>query len=181
MRPIDEPVSEPTKAPAPPESSCSHSHMCHLVDISFPSRRHVTNAVGRLLARPKRACVGLRILHSAIRGQERTGKNDALPPDVDWRSLADPATTTAIYMSTRTLAGLVAKALTAGLDPDTPAVAVARATRPDQRVIAARIADLPNRTTQAAPDGPVLVMIGRVCSAAADASAEDMRIAANHN
>ena len=31
----------------------------------------------------------------------------ALPADLDWQSLADPATTTAIYMPTRTLAALV--------------------------------------------------------------------------
>ena len=32
-------------------------------------------------------------------------KNGQLPDDIDWRALADPATTTAIYMPVRTLAG----------------------------------------------------------------------------
>jgi hypothetical protein len=49
-----------------------------------------------------------------------------LPPDIDWPSLADPATTTAIYMPTRTLAALVTEAIAHGLDPATPAVAIAR-------------------------------------------------------
>ena len=47
-------------------------------------------------------------------------------------SLADPATTTAIYMPAKTLAALVDKAPPEGLDPHTPALAIARATRPDQ-------------------------------------------------
>jgi uroporphyrin-III C-methyltransferase/precorrin-2 dehydrogenase/sirohydrochlorin ferrochelatase len=89
-------------------------------------------------------------------------KNGALPDDLDWRSLADPMVTTAIYMPTRTLAALVAKAAAEGLDPRTPALAIARATRPDQAVVEATIAELPERLAQADLPGPVLVMIGHV-------------------
>jgi uroporphyrin-III C-methyltransferase/precorrin-2 dehydrogenase/sirohydrochlorin ferrochelatase len=89
-------------------------------------------------------------------------KNGALPGDLDWRSLADATTTTAIYMPTRTLAALVEKATAEGLDPRTPALAIARATRPDQAVVAATIAELPERLAQANLPGPVLVMIGHV-------------------
>jgi len=88
-------------------------------------------------------------------------KNGLLPSDFDWQSLADPLTTTAIYMPTRTLAALVEKAVAEGLDPRTPAVAIARATRPDQSVVAAPVATLPQRLDEAALPGPVLVMIGR--------------------
>jgi uroporphyrin-III C-methyltransferase/precorrin-2 dehydrogenase/sirohydrochlorin ferrochelatase len=49
-----------------------------------------------------------------------------------------------------------------GLDPTTPAVAVARATRPDQQVIAGTIADLPQRLDAEPLGGPLIVMIGRV-------------------
>lgn len=94
-----------------------------------------------------------------ITGSAKEGK---LPDDIDWRDLADPSATTAIYMPTRTLARLVEQAEAAGLDPNLPAVAVARATRPDQFVIAARVHDLPARLAEAAPEGPVVVMIGRV-------------------
>jgi uroporphyrin-III C-methyltransferase/precorrin-2 dehydrogenase/sirohydrochlorin ferrochelatase len=65
-------------------------------------------------------------------------------------------------MPKKTLASLVAGAVQRGLDPETPAVAVARATRPDELCIAARIADLPRLLQQESPDGPVLVMLGRV-------------------
>ena len=89
-------------------------------------------------------------------------KNGALPGDLDWQSLADPTTTTAIYMPTGTLAALVEKATAEGLDPQTPALAIARATRPDQVVIAAPIDELPERLAQADLPGPILVMIGHV-------------------
>ena len=84
----------------------------------------------------------------------------ALPGDLDWQSLADPTTTTAIYMPTRTLAALVARAIAEGLDPQTPALAIARATRPDQAVVAAPINELPLRVAEANLPGPVLVMLG---------------------
>ena len=86
----------------------------------------------------------------------------ALPVDLDWQSLADPATTTAIYMPVRTLAALVEKATAEGLDPQTPALAIANATRANQAVVSAPIRELPARLAQAALRGPVLVMLGRV-------------------
>jgi uroporphyrin-III C-methyltransferase/precorrin-2 dehydrogenase/sirohydrochlorin ferrochelatase len=88
-------------------------------------------------------------------------KNGTLPDDIDWRSLADPTATTAIYMPARTLAALVKKATAEGLDPGTPALAIARATRPDQTVVTAPIGELPDRLAQMSLPGPLLVMIGK--------------------
>ena len=88
-------------------------------------------------------------------------KQGGLPADVDWKSLADPATTTAVFMPTRTLAALANKAIAEGLGPQTPAVAISRATRPDQAVVTAPIVELADRLTQAGLPGPVLVMIGK--------------------
>jgi uroporphyrin-III C-methyltransferase/precorrin-2 dehydrogenase/sirohydrochlorin ferrochelatase len=93
------------------------------------------------------------------------GKDGALPADLDWRGLADPATTTAIYMPTRTLTVLVAKALDEGLDPQTPALAIARATRPDQTVVQAPIGELAVRLAKSGLPGPLLVVLGRVVAA----------------
>jgi uroporphyrin-III C-methyltransferase/precorrin-2 dehydrogenase/sirohydrochlorin ferrochelatase len=89
------------------------------------------------------------------------GRDGKLPADIDWSSVADPAATTVVYMPSKTLPELVANAVQAGLDPTTPAVAVERATRADERVIAATIADLPARLAAEALTGPVIVMIGR--------------------
>ncbi|MEI9805755.1 MAG: siroheme synthase CysG [Pseudolabrys sp.] len=99
-----------------------------------------------------------------ITGHARNGQ---LPDDLDWRALADPTTTTAIYMPVKTLAALVAKATAQGLDPSTPSLAISRATRPDQAVLAAPIGELPERIAQSSLPGPVLVMLGHALSAAA--------------
>ena len=111
--------------------------------------------------------VSLTHRHDARRLQYLTGHgaNGSLPVDIDWASIADPVATTVVYMPTRTLAQLVERAVLAGLDPSTPAVAVARATQADQQVLAARIADLPARLAATPLGGPVTVMIGRVFAA----------------
>lgn len=94
-----------------------------------------------------------------VTGHDREG---ALPSDIDWRALADPAATTAVYMAKRTLAALAAQAQAHGLPPDTPAVAVMEVSLPAQRVLRGTIADLPARLEAEAPEGPVVVLIGRV-------------------
>jgi uroporphyrin-III C-methyltransferase/precorrin-2 dehydrogenase/sirohydrochlorin ferrochelatase len=106
------------------------------------------------------------------------GRDGKLPADIDWASVADPAVTTVVYMPGKTLPELVANAVQAGLDPATPAVAVERATRADERVIAATIADLPARLAAEALSGPVIVMIGSALAdyvAAAARGAQESR------
>jgi len=116
-------------------------------------------AASRLLVSLTRRAEARRLQY--ITGHGRDGK---LPADIDWASLADPAVTTIVYMPTRTLAELAARAIAAGLDPRTPAIAVERATRPGERVTAATIAELPVRLATAPPTGPTVVMIGHVFS-----------------
>jgi uroporphyrin-III C-methyltransferase/precorrin-2 dehydrogenase/sirohydrochlorin ferrochelatase len=116
-------------------------------------------AAGRLLVSLTRRGEARRVQY--ITGHSRGGK---LPADIDWNSLADPAVTTVVYMPTQTLPELVSAALKAGLDPRTPAVAVVSATRADERVTAATIADLPVRLAAQPVTGPVVVMIGRAFS-----------------
>ena len=99
-----------------------------------------------------------------VTGHDRDGR---LPSDIDWRALADPAATTVVYMPKKTLRELSTRAIAAGLDPATPAVAVAHATRPDETIIAGTIADLAERIEGDKSGGPVLVMIGRVLAEAA--------------
>jgi uroporphyrin-III C-methyltransferase/precorrin-2 dehydrogenase/sirohydrochlorin ferrochelatase len=48
-----------------------------------------------------------------------------------------------------------------GLDPATPAVAVANATRPDETIVSGSIADIAEKVEAAALTGAVLLMIGR--------------------
>jgi len=121
--------------------------------------------------------LGISLTHRkhARRVQYVTGHSakGQLPADLDWKSLADPSVTTAVYMPLRTLGELVSRAAAAGLDPSTPAIAVARATRPDEQIIAATIGELPERLSRDAPSGPVLVLIGRVLAERADIGVAD--------
>ncbi|MDB5698545.1 MAG: cobA [Alphaproteobacteria bacterium] len=90
------------------------------------------------------------------------GADGKLPQDIDWSAIADPRATTVIYMGRRTLAQFVERALSEGLDPGTPAVAVASATRPDQAHVAGRIADLATLIERLDPAAPVTVIVGHV-------------------
>jgi uroporphyrin-III C-methyltransferase/precorrin-2 dehydrogenase/sirohydrochlorin ferrochelatase len=89
-------------------------------------------------------------------------QNGALPDDLDWASIADPSATTAIYMPTRTFSALSERALAQGLDARTPVIAISRATRPDEHVIVGMLGDMAARLAEEMPQGPLLVLIGRV-------------------
>ena len=102
-----------------------------------------------------------------VTGHDRDGK---LPPDIDWRSIADPSATTIVYMPKKTLRELSTRAVAQGLDPSTPAVAIANATRVDETVVAGTIGDIAQKIEDRAPEGPVLVMIGRVLAEVVEAN-----------
>jgi uroporphyrin-III C-methyltransferase/precorrin-2 dehydrogenase/sirohydrochlorin ferrochelatase len=114
------------------------------------------------------ARLGVSLTHRKVsrRVQYVTGhaSDGQLPVDIDWQSLADPTVTTIVYMPGKTIAELARTAIARGLKPDTPTVAVASATRPDQEIVAGTIADIAERLQKAAPSGPLLVMIGRALS-----------------
>jgi uroporphyrin-III C-methyltransferase/precorrin-2 dehydrogenase/sirohydrochlorin ferrochelatase len=142
---------------------------CRSAGIAVEVVPGITTAQGaasRLLVSLTRRGEARRVQY--ITGHGRDGK---LPADIDWASLADPAVTTVVYMAVKTLPELVATAVAAGLDPHTPAVAIERATRTDERVLAATIAALPSRLAAAPPSGPVVVLIGRVFAAYGEAAA----------
>jgi uroporphyrin-III C-methyltransferase len=74
----------------------------------------------------------------------------------------DPQTTLAIYMG-RDSAGLIAAQLISeGRPPETPALAVENAGRAQARLMQATLATLPEVIAAAAPDGPVVLVIGAV-------------------
>jgi uroporphyrin-III C-methyltransferase/precorrin-2 dehydrogenase/sirohydrochlorin ferrochelatase len=102
-----------------------------------------------------------------VTGHDRDGK---LPTDIDWRSIADPSATTIVYMPKKTLRELSARAMAQGLDPSTPAVVIANATRPDETIVAGTIGDIAQKIEDCAPEGPMLVMIGRVLAEVVEAS-----------
>jgi uroporphyrin-III C-methyltransferase / precorrin-2 dehydrogenase / sirohydrochlorin ferrochelatase len=83
-----------------------------------------------------------------------------LPPDIDWSAVADAAATTIIYMPKRTLPELTAIAMAHGLDPATPALAIANATRPDEWVLRSTVGEIGASLHAEDIEGPVLVMLG---------------------
>lgn len=99
-----------------------------------------------------------------ITGHARDGQ---LPDDIAWEAVADRSVTTIVYMPKHTLPTLRERALAAGLNPSTPAIAVASATTARERRIAGTIASLPDLLAREALDGPVLVLIGPALSEAA--------------
>jgi len=109
-----------------------------------------------------------------VTGHSRDGR---LPENIDWKALADAATTTAIYMPTRTLSELVTKGVAEGLDPATPAIAIARATRPDQQAVHAPVGELARKIATANLPGPVLVMLGATIGRTASRTSRDAHAA----
>ena len=83
-----------------------------------------------------------------------------LPEDLDLAALADPSTTTAIYMPLAHLRELTRRMLEAGASPERPASAVFNATRPDQLVVTGTVADIAERVIEQRVAGPCLVLIG---------------------
>ncbi|MFN0218108.1 MAG: uroporphyrinogen-III C-methyltransferase [Hyphomicrobium sp.] len=92
-----------------------------------------------------------------ITAHDRHGQ---LPPDIDWSAVADAAATTVVYMPKRTLPELTTIAMAHGLDPATPALAVANATRPDEMVVRSTVGEIAAALHAARFEGPVLVMMG---------------------
>ncbi len=81
-------------------------------------------------------------------------------PAHDWAALAQAGGTLAVYMGSKYLPALIEKLLEAGASPELPAVAVESASLPNERIIRAALAQLPQAVAKAAPTGPVLLLAG---------------------
>jgi uroporphyrin-III C-methyltransferase/precorrin-2 dehydrogenase/sirohydrochlorin ferrochelatase len=90
------------------------------------------------------------------------GADGKLPDDLDWQSIADAKATTVIYMPRRTLRAFVRRALSAGLDPATPAVAIASATLPGEEHLAGTVAAIPELANELPAGAPVTIIVGWV-------------------
>jgi uroporphyrin-III C-methyltransferase/precorrin-2 dehydrogenase/sirohydrochlorin ferrochelatase len=88
------------------------------------------------------------------------GADGKLPRDIDWSTVADPKATTVLYMPRGTLTDFVRRALAAGLDSQTPAIAIASATLPEQTHIGGRVVNIAERAADLPKGAPVIVIIG---------------------
>jgi uroporphyrin-III C-methyltransferase/precorrin-2 dehydrogenase/sirohydrochlorin ferrochelatase len=91
--------------------------------------------------------------------------------EADWSALARPGTVAAIYMGKSAARFLQGRLLMHGADPATCVGIVACAAQPDQRVVDATLADLPDTLAQAAVDGPAILFLGLASRAGARAAA----------
>ena len=76
-------------------------------------------------------------------------------------------------MPKRTLGDIAAAAIAHGLDPATPAVVVADATRPGETIVRGTIGDVASRVEAHTLAGPALMMIGWVLAQQTAVASED--------
>ncbi|MCC6736232.1 MAG: uroporphyrinogen-III C-methyltransferase [Bauldia sp.] len=95
-------------------------------------------------------------------------KDGALPRRLDWKGLADPATTLVVYMGGGTAPTLSRRLIQHGLDPATPVVVAENLSRDDEKIERLCLRDLARGLTSGS--GPVLVGIGSVFARAESAA-----------
>jgi uroporphyrin-III C-methyltransferase/precorrin-2 dehydrogenase/sirohydrochlorin ferrochelatase len=86
---------------------------------------------------------------------------------LDWRSLAEPRQTLALYMGVAALATVGEQLLRHGRAPATPVAIVERGSQPDQRVILARLDELDDVARRGDVQSPALLVVGEVAALAA--------------
>jgi uroporphyrin-III C-methyltransferase/precorrin-2 dehydrogenase/sirohydrochlorin ferrochelatase len=114
------------------------------------------------------AALGLPLTHrdhaqaiTVVTGEGRRGD-----PELDWTALARSNQTLVVYMGGESAERIAAKLIAAGMHASTPAAAIARGTRPDQRVAMGALADLKTLVAGVGAT-PVLLVIGDVVRHAA--------------
>ena len=107
-----------------------------------------------------------------------TGHGAAGEPTIDWPALAAVGGTLVFYMGVAAAPTIAARLMAEGVAPGRPVAVVERGTRPDQRVIRGRIADLAQLINENAVSAPALILIGEVAAEASVAEiADDLAIA----
>jgi len=80
--------------------------------------------------------------------------------DLDWKSLADPQATLAVYMGKAAAGEVSAQLIASGLPANTPVALVENASLPNESVLRTRLDLLPLAAKSALGDGPALLLIG---------------------
>ena len=94
-----------------------------------------------------------------VTGHARTGE---LPADLDWRSLADPATTLVIYMGGRTAGAIAARLISDGAAPDRPALVISAVSTSSERIWRGPLSRLTDGVAAMTDGAPCLIGVGRV-------------------
>ncbi len=88
--------------------------------------------------------------------------------DLDWRALAGPDRTLAVYMGVAAAGGIAATLIAEGVDPALPVAVVENATRPDERRVYGCLATLGELVARHGIESPALIVIGAVAALARD-------------
>jgi len=142
-------------------------------DIGFEVAPGVTSATGCA------SSIGVPLTHRGVANSVRfvTGHCCAESElDLDWKGMADPATTLVLYMSKAHIPQIAVKLIANGLAPNTPAAAVCNGTRDDQAHVISTLGEVAGDVADADFDGPVLFIIGRVVELAEVLGSGDGRV-----
>ena len=114
------------------------------------------------------AAVGIPVTHrDHCRGVTLvTGHGSDAGAEPDWAALARTGTTLVIYMGVARLLNIAARLIAAGMDPATPAAAIASGTTALQRHVVASLAELPARVVACGLASPAIIVIGEVAALA---------------
>jgi uroporphyrin-III C-methyltransferase len=121
----------------------------------------IVPGVGAASAAAASACVPLthRGVASGLRfvtGHSRQG----VPCELDYAGLARSDTTIAVYMGLSRVGEIAEGLIAHGLSPDTPCLAVMRASLPDEKRLFSRLGRLAEETAQGGFASPSLIVIG---------------------
>jgi len=97
-----------------------------------------------------------------VTGHDVSGK---LPEDLNIAALADPLTTTVVYMGKRTFPALAEMLVTNGLPPETPALLAEAVSLPEQALSRGTITDLADKLASSPGDAPALIFYGPLAGA----------------
>lgn len=138
--------------------ACSDAGIAYSIIPGITAASAAVAAIGQSLTQRER--------NSAVRLM--TGHDVKGFAEHDWRALARAGEVAAIYMGKRSARYFQGRLLMHGADPDTPVTVVENASRPDQRILHTRLADLEPDLTNADLSGPALTLYGLAPRAAED-------------
>lgn len=92
-------------------------------------------------------------------------KAGTMPDNLDWRGLADDATTTIFYMSRRSLAGIVGNLVAHGLPASTPCVMATSLFGPTEKIATTTLADALDLSSSFDLEAPFLFATGNALAA----------------
>jgi uroporphyrinogen III methyltransferase/synthase len=96
-----------------------------------------------------------------ITGSDRADKEWS--PEA-WKQLATATDTICVLMGMRRIAEITRAILEGGRDPSTPAAVIQWGTRPEQRVLTAKLSDIAAKVSEAGIKNPAVIVVGDVVS-----------------